>query len=138
MIGQYEEAAIQSDAYIDALLERPLGPVVAREPAPPSDARLARAIELLAALPRFHPSFAFEEALAARLRDLAASPTGWRADIVRLPVPALPATLETKDRRLLVGGALVGGAALASGFSVAAVLAWQSARRGRPRPGVPA
>ncbi len=139
MAGHEEEAAIHADAYIDALLERP------RVPRDEIDAGAAgttrhdpatRAADVLSMLPRFHPSFAFEEALAARLRRLAdgpARPAGRLADVISFPgavaLPVAGVPLPAIDRRLLVGGA-----AIASGVSVAAVIAWWQTVR-RPRPG---
>ena len=83
-------------------------------------------------LPRFHPSFRFEESLAEQLRRAADRKAGLHGDdaaesmgqVVSIaviprtdPVPRVP------DRRLLMGGA-----ALASGLSIAgAVLAWRRA-----------
>jgi hypothetical protein len=94
----------------------------------------SRAGQVLAALPRFHPSFAFEEDLAGRLRRLADGlPLNAElqplAEIIAFP--NLPRHAGAIDRRLLVGGAIVGGA-LASGVSVAALVAWwQVGRRSR-------
>lgn len=129
MIGPFdEEAAMVTDAYIDLLLDR-RGPVDATKAhdqllAP----ELRNAIELLhAGLPRFHPSFVFEEQLAARLRAGVAHEAGAMGEILRLRIDG-PAVLARRvDARVLLGGA-----ALASGVSVAAVYAWRHAgRRGR-------
>jgi hypothetical protein len=143
-----EEAAIQSDAYIDTLLAwprpRPPAVVLPRLVAGgPRSAGMAaddtgRAAELLSMLPRFHPPFAFEEALAARLRELAGT-AGERAGLAEvIPFPGavrIAGPLQSIDRRLIVGGA-----AIASGVSVAAVIAWWQAGRAsaarRPRPEV--
>lgn len=122
-----DEESIQADAYIESLLGRPLTP--APPAARPLDDELARTIDLLAGLPRFHPSFAFEESLAARLRE-AAQPTSGLAEVIALPIatdvagahaadrsraPAVawPATFAGIDRRLLVGGAIASGVSLA-------------------------
>ena len=114
-----DEAPIQSDAYIDALLgshaRLPI-PLAAAQGAPSSSVR--QVIRLLEnGLPRFHPSFLFEEHLAAQLRA-AAGTTDSPADLDR-PVGSEPQVVI--DRRLLMGGAL------ASGFSIgaAAMLAWR-------------
>ncbi|HVM31243.1 MAG TPA: hypothetical protein VM305_10815 [Candidatus Limnocylindrales bacterium] len=128
MPGHEEEAAIQSDAYIDALLARPR--LMLTDAQPTEDPRLGRAANLLGSLPRYHPSFAFEEALAVRLRELAEGTggTGGRlAEVIPFPGSTRPlAAIPLIDRRLLVGGAI------ASGVSVAALVAWwQSARRPR-------
>lgn len=136
MLGHDEEAAIHADTYIDSLLERPVGPAIVGEVEPPADDAVGRAIRALAGLPRFHPSFAFEEALAARLRHVAEAPSGRLADIISLPVATLPAAqLGAVDRRVLLGGAIVGGAAIASGVSFAAMLAWRQAGRRDRRSG---
>jgi hypothetical protein len=141
MPWQDEESAIQSDAYIDALLARPrLVPL--DDALPAGESLVRRAADLLGELPRYHPSFAFEEALAARLRQLAeGSPlAGDRlAEVIPFPgalragfrAPGLGQmpVLAVIDRRLLVGGAI------ASGVSVAALVAWWQSGR-RPRPGV--
>lgn len=127
-----EEAAIRADAYIDALLARPR--VVLVEPPADPDAAARRAAELLSQLPRFHPPFAFEEALAERLRQMAGGPTGRLAEVIAFPAAArLPGVIRATpalsaiDRRLLVGGAI------ASGVSVAAIYAWWQAGRHRGR-----
>jgi hypothetical protein len=67
-------------------------------------------------MPRFHPSFLFEERLAEQLRALGEGATGAGG--------AAPATLVI-DRRVVVGGAI------ASGFSIAGAAMW--AWRHRPR-----
>jgi hypothetical protein len=123
-----DEESIHADAYIDSLLSRPLTPAVLADY--PLDRRLERAIELLTGLPRFHPSFAFEESLAARLREAAAGPTGNLAEVIELPLAvggvglggardaasasgSRQATFAGIDRRLLVGGAIASGVSLA-------------------------
>ena len=89
-------------------------------------------------LPRFHPSFVFEEQLAARLRAAAeAGPTGEGGQLLRFRIDPPAATAVAArhfDPRVLLGGA-----ALASGVSMAAVYAWRhAARRPRRGTGVPA
>jgi hypothetical protein len=132
MIGREEQAAVQTDAYIDALLARHRGVPVAvpnSEAQPPAELR--RLIHLLeAGLPRIHPSFSFEEGLAGRLRAAAATdgqpPAG---QLIALPGILADVTAGAAiDRRLLIGGA-----ALASGVSIAgaAVLAWRRLERSR-------
>jgi hypothetical protein len=109
------EGAIQSDAYIDALLgghARLPVPLPARPLLPQANVR--QVIRLLeSGLPRFHPSFLFEERLAGQLRAAAALGSAGQA------VPQL-----VVDRRVLMGGAI------ASGFSIAgaAVFAWRRRR----------
>jgi hypothetical protein len=139
MPGHEEEAAIQADAYIDALLARPRLPSGVGEGTHAGDAPARRAAEVLSHLPRFHPSFAFEDALAARLRAMAVAPSNRLAEVIPFPGTsgAGASGLTGIDRRLLVGGAIVGGA-LASGVSAAALYAWWHAGRAgrRPRHGV--
>ena len=112
-----DEESIHADAYIESLLSRPLTPAALVDR--PPDGRLGRAIELLAGLPRFHPSFAFEESLAARLRGAADEPPAQLAEVIRLPITmgaragAAQATFAGIDRRLLVGGAIASGVSLA-------------------------
>jgi hypothetical protein len=126
-----EEEQIHADAYIDSLLSRSSGPHAALQAAERGlDRPLQRAIDVLAGLPRFHPSFAFEEALAGRLRHAAAQREGGMAEVIRLPVAAsaahaAPLTLAGIDRRLLLGGAI------ASGFSLAGIgaLVWRQRAR---------
>ena len=133
MTGRFDEkAAIVTDAYIDLLLDRraPIEATPAHNQLMPH--QLREVIELLhAGLPRFHPSFVFEEQLAARLRagepalpDAAAQP----GELIPLHIDS-PANLTRRvDPRVLLGGA-----AIASGVSVAAVYAWRhAARRARP------
>lgn len=122
-----EEAAMVTDAYIDLLLDRRLpteATIAHRQPLP---AQMRNAIELLhAGLPRFHPSFLFEERLGARLREgTGADSTG---ELIRIGIEGPAALARARmDRRVLLGGA-----AIASGVSMAAVYAWRHApRRGR-------
>ena len=74
-----EVEAIQVDLYLESLLaRRPVDPTIV-------DPALAlTAQRLQAALPRFHPSFVFEEHLAERLRAVA---TGGRLDDAGVVVP---------------------------------------------------
>jgi hypothetical protein len=134
MLTAEDDSAMQADAYIDSLLAGH-----ARRPSsvPEMVTLMPRGVRdtigLLERLPRFHPSFLFEEALAGQLRDAAAGvarrPDAPRGELVRLPVGALGAgeARLVADRRLLVGGAI------ASGFSLAglagAYMAWRRRRR---------
>ena len=117
MLRDAEEGAIQSDAYIDALLSGharlPMRlPVAAHAPAP----SVRHAIRTLEdGLPRFHPSFLFEERLADQLRALA-------EENVEGGAAASPPVIE---RRVFIGGAIASGVSLAG----AAMWAW----RHRPR-----
>jgi hypothetical protein len=132
MIRRFDdEAAMATDAYIDLLLDRRLpteATIAHRQPLPE---QMRNAIELLhAGLPRFHPSFLFEERLAARLRERPGPATGDLIDFgTEIPADLARARM---DRRVLLGGA-----AIASGVSMAAVYAWRhAARRGRSERGV--
>ena len=114
MFREQEDGAIQSDAYIEALLSGharlPIAlPSAANAPAP-SVRHVIRLLER--GMPRFHPSFLFEEHLAEQLRAIAAQ--GSHAG----PAVAI-------DRRLMMGGAIASGVSLAG----AAMWAW----RRRPR-----
>jgi hypothetical protein len=144
-----EEEALHTDAYIDALLAGHAGvpvalPAAARLPEP----AIRRAIELLeAGLPRIHPSFRFEQQLAARLRLAALAHiagdqrrAGTAGDVPghgpAAPIFVLPGQpggllLPALDRRLLVGGAIASGVSLAG----AAMIAWRLRERARPRRG---
>jgi len=103
------EVAIQSDAYIDALLNgharQPIRLPGAAKSLEPSVRHVIRVLDR--GLPRFHPSFLFEERLAAQLRVA--------ADELSSDAPA------ALDRRLLMGGALASGVSIGA----AAMLAWR-------------
>lgn len=138
MLGREDEAVIQADAYIDALLATHGGtPFELPAPEAAPVAQLRHAIELLgSSLPRYHPSFRFEESLATRLRAAAvprAGAPGRRAEIAQLPLIGPLAGLPDAagiDRRLLVGGAIASGVSIAG----AAMLVRAAQRRARPRP----
>ncbi len=117
MFRDTEEGAIQSDAYIDALLSgharlpMPM-PVAQRAPAP-SVRHAIRTLEN--GLPRFHPSFLFEERLADQLRALAEEEVDGGSGASQVVI----------ERRVFIGGAIASGVSLAG----AAMWAW----RHRPR-----
>ena len=118
MLPETEEGALHSDAYIDALLDgharMPVRlPVAGAAPAP-NVRRVIRTLEH--GMPRFHPSFLFEERLAEQLRAL--------ADTRYSGTPVAPLVL--RERRVVIGGAIASGVSLAG----AAMWAW----RHRPRP----
>ena len=117
MFREAEEGAIQSDAYIDALLSGharlPVALPVADAAPAPSVRRVIRTLER--GMPRFHPSFLFEERLAEQLRAL--------ADEHYADTPL--AQLVLRERRVVIGGAIASGVSLAG----AAMWAW----RRRPR-----
>src|SRR6187399_39122 len=129
-----EEAAVATDAYIDWLLDAGQAGPHAVEATSGPDLATRRTIMLLhSRLPRFHPSFTFEEQLADRLRAAAeAKPTREGARLLRFTIdPPLASTAAARHLypRVLIG---VGGAAIASGVSVAAVYALRHTVR-RPR-----
>jgi len=138
MLGREDEAVIQADAYIDALLAAHGGlPAALPDAAAGPSEQLRRTIELLEArLPRFHPSFRFEEALAGRLRAAASmdssAPRPPGSTIPQLPIDTrLPGLAENVmfDRRLLLGGAIASGVSLAG----AAMFVRAQRRSGRAR-----
>ena len=123
MLIDTDEASIQSDAYIDALLggHARLPITLPRSDAAPASSvrHLIRLLE--SGLPRFHPSFLFEERLASQLR----AATG--VDELPTADAALGRPLELTvvvDRRVLMGGALASGLSIGA----AAMLVWR--RRG--------
>ncbi len=144
----FEIEALVTDRYLDTLLAgRPdvaalPGSGGATDVADDPDGLTAavRAISrrLATDLPRFHPSFRFEERLALRLAELAASmrlPVAAGGEGQPIPIRALQPLpdLESEspdaasdDRRPL----LIGGAVAASAISLAgAWLAWRDRRR---------
>ena len=130
--------ALITDRYLDSLLS-----VAPRhgEPLEDPDASVSAAVRavsrrLATDLPRFHPSFRFEERLALRLAELAASMRmplaaggeSQPARIVQLPLgpadPLHPVGDDDPDRD--ARPLLIGGAVAASALSLAgAWLAWR-------------
>ena len=132
-----EDDAFQVDTYLDRLLaghETLPAPV---DELASLDAELAAtASALQGALVRFHPSFGFEERLAARLHAAARQLPGPQEPTGRLiAFPGVPAgsigdrSADRRSRTLLVGGAIASGV-IASGVSLAGamLLAWRRAR----------
>ena len=133
-----EVQALITDRYLDSLLT--LAPARDGEPIEDPDASVGAAVRavslrLATDLPRFHPSFRFEERLALRLAQIAASMRmplaaggeAQAATISRIPLaPAdplrpLPDDEDHDPRPLLIGGAVA-----ASAISIAgAWLAWR-------------
>jgi hypothetical protein len=144
-----EVEALITDRYLDSLLT--LAPARIGEPIDDPDASVGAAVRAISRrlatdLPRFHPSFRFEERLALRLAQIAASmrlpmaaggegqlaaaagPASGAATITRIPLaPAEPMRHDDEDdgdrdsRPLLIGGAVA-----ASAISIAgAWLAWR-------------
>jgi hypothetical protein len=134
-----EIEALITDRYLDSLLAiqpRPLaldgGPLGAGDSL--SDAVRAVSRRLANDLPRFHPSFRFEERLALRLAEVAASmrlPVAAGAEGAMVPIrelrPALPPIRPADDddhpdaRPLIIGGAVAASALSLAG----AWLAWR-------------
>jgi hypothetical protein len=134
MLPDTDDAAIQADAYIDGLLTgHKRSPVaLSRVKYETNEPGVRRAIDLLEhSLPRFHPSFLFEEWLSGQLRRAATRDAAeeslipGEADVVPIGLASRPPFGPTRlgDRRLWVGGAI------ASGVSIgAAVIAWRRKR----------
>ncbi|MFI5255215.1 MAG: hypothetical protein ACHQ15_07150 [Candidatus Limnocylindrales bacterium] len=121
-----EADALQVDDYLESLLD-----ARARQPRAVEglelDADERAAAELLATrFVRFHPSFRFEEALAARLREAAGGPKqNVPGTLIRLPdavrLTAGPDRAGAR-RRVIIGGAIASGVSLAG----AALFAWRA------------
>lgn len=109
MLIEAEEASIQSDAYIEALLAgHARTPIRIPRHGHAPEANVRHVIRLLErGLPRFHPSFLFEERCAAELRTAAG---GEHAPVLI-------------DRRVVIGSAIASSVSLG-----AAVLAWRRRR----------
>jgi hypothetical protein len=137
-----EVQALITDRYLDSLLAVAPAPGRNGEPIEDPDTSLSAAVRAISRrlatdLPRFHPSFRFEERLALRLAELAASmrlplAAGGESQaasaLVRFPVApsdplrAAPDDDPERDARPL----LIGGAVAASAISIAgAWLAWR-------------
>jgi hypothetical protein len=124
-----ENEAFIVDRYLDSLLAR--GPLDVAGVAP----ELRRTAELLAAdLPRYHPSFRFEERLAARLAALAAGAEAApaRGGLVPFPLAAVGrmerspgGTRPAQVRPVVIGGVLTSAAISLAG---AAYVAWRRNR----------
>ena len=128
-----EVDALVTDRYLDGLLAaHARGADHAPTASEPSGVIRRTADRLARDLPRLHPSFLFEEALAARLADVAArmhlpAAAGAEGQIVPLPAGDLPMDLpdeESEDARtgygrrpLIIGGALT-SAALSLAFGI--------------------
>jgi hypothetical protein len=136
----YEVEALVTDRYLEALLAaHARGADHGPTPRDPEVALRRTADRLARDLPRFHPSFLFEEALAARLGAAAARmrlPTAAGAEGSVLPLPVDPLTDLREDdaddvpagsgrRPLLIGGALTSAALSLAG---AAYVAWRMNR----------
>ncbi|HXR26411.1 MAG TPA: hypothetical protein VN771_00990 [Candidatus Baltobacteraceae bacterium] len=133
------DEVVRLDAYVEGVLAgRPAGPRPLIDPAD-IDPAAGRAADILArSLVRFHPSFRFEDALAARLRAIGEAMHDERpGPVTGGPVLVFPSgadgALENRGdeaagplgRGLLVGGAIASGLSLAG----AAYLAWRRGHR---------
>lgn len=131
-----ENEAFVVDRYLESLLSR--RPADATDLAPELRATAAA---LAAGLPRYHPSFRFEEALARRLAAAAAAsasagdPTaepaaGSAGALIPFPRPPVTGTAPD-DRPGVIRPAVIGGVLTSAAISLAgaAYVAW---RRSRP------
>lgn len=116
-----EVEALMVDRYLDSLLARE-----PRDPADVPDELRATADILATALPRYHPSFRFVEALSARLVAAATGEDALGA-IIDFPAPIDPRSGQV--RPVVIGGVLTSAA-----ISLAGAAAWVAWRRGRPTP----
>ncbi|MFL5648307.1 MAG: hypothetical protein ACJ776_07920 [Chloroflexota bacterium] len=134
--------ALVTDRYLETLLAAH-GRGADRAPTAsiPQDTIRATADRLARDLPRLHPSFRFEEALAARLAEVAwrmrSVPTGDPSSVVVPgPDPAEPdAAAGLTDLRSVVGRPLIiGGALTSAALSIAgaAYVAWRLNRPPSP------
>lgn len=141
--------ALVTDRYLDALLAGETDLIAldggARRRNPLDLAVRAASRRLAGDLPRFHPSFRFEERLALRLAEAAAAmrlplAAGSEGDVARIPVTA-PAgfdplavfpdeeDVDPLNRPLILGGAV---AASALSLAGAAWYAWRHRPAGSP------
>ena len=141
----HEVEALVTDRYLEALLAaHARGADRGPSPRDPDDALRRTADRLARDLPRFHPSFVFEEALAARLGSIASRmrmPAAAGAEGLIVPLPLDDPRTELGDmdadggqggsgrRPLIIGGALTSAALSLAG---AAYVAW---RMNRPAAG---
>lgn len=121
-----EVEALVVDRYLESLLSRQ---PVDTSGVPPELAASAR--RLAGALPRFHPSFRFEERLAGRLAEAAATRARGEAGggaLVEFPRRAdRTGASGTPDRPVIARPALIGGVLTSAALSVAgaAFVAWR-------------
>ncbi|MEO8438525.1 MAG: hypothetical protein ABI562_08680 [Chloroflexota bacterium] len=132
----HEIEALVTDHYLEALLAaHARGADHGPSSAYPSEAIRRTADRLGRHLPRFHPSFRFEDALAGRLTELAAAmghPDRVGYDAVLIALPIAEPDDELGDERagygrrpLIIGGALTSAALSLAG---AAFVAWRMNR----------
>ncbi len=137
-----EVDALVTDRYLETLLAAhargvdgaPTGSI-------PAGAIRSTAERLARDLPRLHPSFRFEEALADRLADVAwrmraATAAGAEGIVVPLPAPAeMHDDVDPSDPRFLLGRPLLIGGALTSAALSLAGAAYVAWRLNRPAAG---
>jgi hypothetical protein len=118
-----EIEAMVVDRYLESLLDR--GP--RDEAVVPADLR-ATAERLARGLPRYHPSFRFEEDLAARLAAVASGRLG---RLIEFPISEDGVLVAGDERVTTVRPVVIGGVLTSAALSLAgaAYVAW---RRGRP------
>jgi len=118
-----EIEAFVVDRYLESLLSR--GP--RDEAEVPADLR-ATAARLTHGLPRYHPSFRFEEDLAARLAAAASARAG---RLIEFPVGTVRGLVSGDERAGTVRPVVIRGVLTSAALSLAgaAYVAW---RRGRP------
>jgi hypothetical protein len=137
----HEVEALVTDRYLEALLAaHARGADRGPTPRAPDDALRRTADRLARDLPRFHPSFLFEEALAARLGSVAARmrlPAAAGAEGLIVPLPVGDPLTDLGDltpeagpggtgrRPLIIGGAITSAALSLAG---AAYVAWRMNR----------
>ena len=137
----HEVDALVTDGYLEALLAaHARGADRAPSSSEPSDLIRRTSDRLARDLPRFHPSFRFEEALAARLGEVADRmrlPLAVGAEDSIVPIHAPGHADERVDRAALPLGRgrrplFIGGAALTSAALSLAGAAYVAWRRNRP------
>ena len=117
-----EIEALVVDRYLESLLSRE----ALHERDVPADL-LATARQLASGVRRYHPSFRFEEDLAARLAAMASERTG---RLIEFPVVATRPLAVGDERVTTVRPVVIGGVTSAAlAIAGAAYMAW---RRGRP------
>jgi hypothetical protein len=141
-----EVDALVTDRYLETLLAaHGRGADAAPAGSIPADTIRSTAERLARDLPRLHPSFRFEEALAARLAEVAwrmraATAAGAEGLVVPLPDPArrdgeLLGGAGVPDLRFAVGRPLIIGGALTSAALSIAGAAYVAWRLNRPTAG---
>jgi hypothetical protein len=136
-----DEELVQVDRYLDALLASRYALREATDTGADEELRTTAAA-VRRALPRFHPSFAFEERLAHRLRTASGLPAAPTGALIAFPsmtaeqdsaAPARPVGALPRRAGVLLGGAIASGVSIA-GVSIAgaALLARRRAKSSAP------